>query len=218
MPRWLWAVLLALFGLLWWSSQRSLAPAGGAAAGSTASATSLPACPSAPAYLRDDQPRQSEVAGKLTPFRMGAATVSPLAGFSMQARVLSREDYWLGKETTYSPTDLALGWGPMAAPGMAEKLHVSQGGRWYRYQWDREGPPLAPALIVSNSANMHMVPADRGVAGALARVREGDTVRINGWLIRIDGDDGGHWQSSLSRDDEGAGACELILLCSIESR
>jgi hypothetical protein len=214
MPRWLWALLLALTALLCWAGQRSLAPAGGASSMSR----SPPACPPAPAYLREDQPRQSEVAGKLAPFRMGAATISPLAGFSLQARVLSREDYWLGKETEYSPTDLALGWGPMAAPGMAEKLQVRQGGRWYRYRWGREGPPLAPSLIVSNSANMHMVPADAGVASALARVHEGDTVRINGWLIRIDGDDGGRWQSSLSRQDQGAGACELVLLCSIERR
>jgi hypothetical protein len=106
----------------------------------------------------------------------------------------------------------------MAQPGMAAKLHVSQGGRWYRYSWGREGPPIAPAQIVSNSANLHMVPANADVARALARIRPDDTVRINGWLIRIDGDDGSHWQSSLSRDDQGAGACELVLLCAIDAR
>lgn len=161
---------------------------------------------------------QSEIAGKMAAFRIGEATVSPLAGFSVQARVLSREDYSLGREADYSPTDLALGWGPMAEPGMAEKLHIRQGGRAYRYEWGNEGPPMAPGQIVRNSANMHMVPADRGVARALAGVHAGDAVRVSGWLIRIDRDDGWRWQSSLSRDDSGAGACELVLVCSIESR
>ena len=154
----------------------------------------------------------------MAPFRMGAATVSPLAGLSLQARVLSREDYSLGTEADYSPTDLALGWGPMAAPGIEQKLHISQGGRWYRYRWDDAGPPVAAEQIVRHSANMHMVPADRGVARALAGINAGDTVRIDGWLIRIDGDNGWHWQSSLSREDSGTGACELVLVCSIETR
>jgi len=49
------------------------------------------------------------------------------------------------------------------------------------------------------------------------RIGAGDVVRIDGWLIRIDGDEGWHWQSSLSREDSGAGACELVLVCSIRS-
>jgi hypothetical protein len=147
---------------------------------------------------------------------MGDASVSALAGFSLQARVLSREDYSLGRESAYSPTDLALGWGPMSEPGMAKKLHLHQGGRGYHYQWSGDGPPIPLNQIIRNSANMHMVPADTQVARALAGIDEGDTVRIDGWLIRIDADGGWRWQSSLSRDDSGDGACELVLVCSIE--
>jgi hypothetical protein len=63
---------------------------------------------------------------------------------------------------------------------------------------------------------MHMVPADATVARSLERIDAGDVVRVDGWLIRIDGDQGWHWQSSLSRDDSGRGACELVLVCSIQ--
>jgi hypothetical protein len=142
--------------------------------------------------------------------------VSPLAGISLQARVLGREDYRLGRTADYSPTDLALGWGPMAEPGLAERLNISQGGRWYRYRWGGEGPPIAPEAIARNSANMHMVPVDAGIARRLAQVRPGDVVRVHGWLVAIDGSDGWHWRSSLSRDDTGDGACELVLVCAIE--
>jgi hypothetical protein len=62
------------------------------------------------------------------------------------------------------------------------------------------------------------VPADAAAANALARVRAGDAVRIDGWLLRIDADDGWHWQSSTTRDDVGAGACEIVLVCSLQSR
>jgi hypothetical protein len=132
--------------------------------------------------------------------------------------VLSRKDYDAGTEADYSPTDLALGWGPMAADGMAERLDVSQGGRWYKYRWGNEGPPIPKGQIVRHSANMHLIPADDSVAQALDAVRAGDIVELHGWLVRIERDDGWKWQSSLTRDDSGGGACELVYVCSLRSR
>lgn len=214
MPRWLWVLLLGLLATLWWVGDRGAKPL----AATPSSAGSAVVCQLAPEFSSIDQPRQSDVAGKMPTFRLGTATVSPLAGFSLQARVLSREDYRLGKESDYSPTDLVLGWGPMSEPGMAGKLNVRQGGRWYRYQWGSGGPPIALEQIIRHSANMHIIPADQSVAQALGRVDAGDIVRVNGWLVRIDSDDGWHWQSSLSRDDSGAGACELLYVCSLEIR
>ena len=209
MPRWLLlALVAAVLALVWAGHRHRPTPALGADGRAIV-------CASPPGFDDPDQPRQSPVAGRMPPFRLGAATVTPLAGFSLQARVLSREDYSLGREAAYSPTDLALGWGPMAAPGLADRLDVAQGGRWYRYRWGADGPPLPPAVIADHSANMHMVPADPQVARALAAVAADDIVRLDGWLIRIDRDDGWHWQSSTSRTDRGAGACELVYVCSI---
>ena len=213
MPRWLWVLLLGLLLALWFTGRHGRTPM----TASSATGNGAVICPLPPGLSDTDQPRQSQVAGSMAPFRLGNATISPLAGFSLQARVLSREDYSIGRTSDYSPTDLALGWGPMSVPGMAQKLRVSQGGRWYRYGWGSEGPPIPLRQIVGNSANMHMVPADIAAARSLERVGAGDVVRIDGWLIRIDGDEGWHWQSSLSREDSGAGACELVLVCSIRS-
>ena len=151
-------------------------------------------------------------------FRLGAATVTPLAAFSVAGRILSRKGYSFDRRANYSPVDLALGWGPMSQPGLAERLHVRQGGRWYRYKWGAEGPPMPPGEIASHSANMHMVPADAAADAALEHVRAGDLVRVDGWLIRIDRDGGWHWQSSLTREDSGGGACELIYVCAVERR
>ena len=210
MKRWPWLLCLVLLALLW-SVSRSRAT--GALADADGGAVP---CPLPPGYVDAAQPLQSPVPAGLAPFGFGGARVSPLAGFSLQARVLSREDYSLGPESRFSPTDLALGWGPMAEEGMAERLHVSQGGRWFRYRWSADGPPLPPRLIAVNSANMHMVPADIAVAERLHAVRAGDVLKIQGWLIRIDDPSGWHWVSSLSRKDQGDGACELVLVCAIE--
>jgi hypothetical protein len=195
MPRWGWLALAVVLFAAWlaWRGPGT----GGADAGYADVACTLP-----PAFDDAALPRQSDAPG-MAPFRLGRANVTPLAGLSLQARVLSREDYRSGDEAEFSPTDLALGWGPMAADGIAERLDITQGGRWYRYRWGADGPPLPPALIVRNSANMHFIPADASVADALARVRPGDTVRVDGWLVRIDRDDGWRWRSERRRDDQG---------------
>ena len=151
-------------------------------------------------------------------FRLGQATVKPLAGFSLEARVLSREDYSLGTESDYSPTDLALGWGPMADPAVYRPLDISQSHRWYQYHWGRQGPPIPAGEILRHSANMHLIPADIEVARELAAVRANDTIRLQGWLVEIDRDDGWRWRSSTTRDDSGDGACELIYVCRVETR
>jgi hypothetical protein len=211
MPRWAWFALAVALLAFWWVAGSDDAPAPVGADGAPV------ACPLPPAFRADDNPRQSPVDG-IAAFRLGDAQVTPLAGFSLEARILSREDYARGVEARYSPTDLALGWGPMAAPGMAERLDVTQGGRWYRYRWGSEGPPLPVPTIVRSSANMHLVPADATVAEAIGRARAGDLVRMHGWLVKIDRDDGWRWRSSLTRTDTGGGSCELVYVCAFEAR
>ncbi|ASP37712.1 hypothetical protein CHH28_03060 [Bacterioplanes sanyensis] len=135
-------------------------------------------------------------------------TLTPLAEFDITARVLAREDYHFGREADLSPTDLALGWGIMSDSQILDSLDISQSGRWYR--WRAEQLPAPRRDIERSSANMHIVPASDWVADQLKRVRRGDLVHIEGYLIRADSSDGWHWVSSTSRDDTGDGACEII--------
>ena len=210
--RWIWFVLVALLAAMWLISRPGSAPPAAISAGGGAVACALP-----PPFRDDVNPRQSPVSG-MAPFRFEGAQVTPLAGFSLEARVLSREDYGSGAEATYSPTDLALGWGPMSAPGLADQLDVTQSGRWYHYRWGAEGPPLPLPVIIGNSANMHLIPANSAVADAIDDIDANDVVRLHGWLVRIDRDDGWRWVSSTSRTDSGGGACELVYVCAIEKR
>ncbi len=177
-------------------------------------AGSVPQCPLPPPVAAGAPPLQTDVPAGLMPIALQAATLTPLAGFSVQARVLSREDYHLGREADLSPTDLALGWGRMQDSAVLDRLDIEQGARWYSYRW-RDEPPIPVAEIATSSANMHMIPADHAVARALSRIRRGDQVRVDGWLVRADASDGWHWQSSLTRNDTGNGACELVYVCAI---
>ena len=212
MSRWPWITLAALILILVWLGLGSSKPAQLAAVSTNGASN----CPLPKHFRQADSPMQSEVANNIQKISLGDSTIVPLAGISLQARVLAREDYSFDPGAEFSPVDLALGWGPMAKPGMAEKLNVSQSSRWYRYSWDGNGPPIPLSEIISHSANMHMVPASNAVAESLKRVSEDDVIELNGWLIRIEKENGWRWQSSLSRDDSGDGACELVYVCSIQ--
>ncbi|MDH5833146.1 hypothetical protein [Luteimonas kalidii] len=207
---------VALAGLLlgaigWWfspySPRQPSAPA--AAPGTTLS------CPPPAGSDPADGPLQTELPRSLAPFRLEAGTLTPLAGFRIDARVLSREDYSVGREAAFSPTDLALGWDRMREDAVLDRLQIRQSARWYHYRWSGE-PPLPLEDLIRSSANMHIIPADAAAAQSLRRVRRDDRVRIRGWLVQAETGNGWRWRSSLSRDDRGNGACELVYACSIE--
>lgn len=136
--------------------------------------------------------------------------ITPLQPFSLTARVLSREDYRFDAGAKLSPTDLVLGWGAMADPQILARIKVTQGNRWYH--WQAAEFPIPRREIETHSANMHMIPASRQVASALADVRAGERIALSGQLVRVDGDEGFRWVSSMTREDTGPGACELVWL------
>ncbi len=156
-----------------------------------------------------DTPRQARAVGAT--FRFKDHDIEPLADFTITARVLSRENYRFDRAAALSPVDLALGWGPMSDDEVLRRLTISQGSRWYYYRWSGE-PPLPVNEIVRHSANMHLIPADDQVAAAIDRVRPGHVVELRGRLVEVRGVDGFRWRSSLTREDSGDGACEIIFV------
>jgi hypothetical protein len=207
------AVLTLVCVLVWWQATRPASPPAAGHASGPAGVAGSSRCPLPPRIQQGDEPLQTAVPGGMSLPPLGAATLQPLAGFSIEARVLGREDYQLGRESEFSPTDLALGWGPMTEDAVVSRLQISQSSRWYRYRWE-DAPPIPLQDIIRSSANMHMIPADDAVAAALRRIERGDRVRIDGWLVQVEDGDW-RWRSSLTRDDSGGGACELVYVCSI---
>ena len=140
--------------------------------------------------------------------------VMALENYEGSFRVLGREDYNLGREAEFSPMDIAVGWGEMANPQVYKQIDISQSNRWYHWRIDHE-PPISFREIETHSANMHLVPADAYVASQMKKIKKDDLVYLKGALIEIQAPDGWRWKSSLSREDTGNGACELIRVDSI---
>lgn len=189
---WLLCALALWLGWLWWSG-RPVAQADG--------------------VIAPDAPAQNDFPSPRPPMAFKDAVLQPLATFSLTARVLSRDDCRFDAESDLSPTDLALGWGRMSDTAVLRNIDISQGGRFYH--WQVREFPIPRREIETHSANMHMIPADALVARELERVRVGDVVVLDGYLVEADKANGWKWRSSMTRDDTGNGACELVYVQSL---
>jgi hypothetical protein len=187
--RWLIAAAFALLLAWWW--QR----------------------PAWPDRIRLPEPEQTAVEAEAIELR--GATLRPLARFDISGVVVGRERYVLGRESTYAPFDVGLVWGVAAEPDMFRVIRYSQSARflWWRA---RSPLPVSEDELNRAMANIHAIPATRQVRRRLAWLGQGDVVRMRGYLVELIGPDGWIWRSSMTRDDTGNGACEVMLVESVE--
>jgi hypothetical protein len=155
-----------------------------------------------------EKPAQTETA--VPPWTEGNYTIRPLARYKIQARVLSKKRYWMGDFSDICPLDLALGWGEMSDTGVLEHISISQGGRWYEFTYGGSCP-ISHSAIATQSANVHCLPADATARRDLSRLKVNSFAELSGFLVEVQTPGLPEpWRSSLARDDEGAGACEVF--------
>jgi hypothetical protein len=160
-----------------------------------------------PGETAPTQPTQTNLVDKKQ-WAVGDFTIEALAEYDIKARVLSRNNYSLGKESKLSPFDLALGWGPMSDQSIIDKFNITQRDRWYFWQTDKL--PIPANEVSLNSANVHIIPKDDAVDESFDKVYKGSLIEMKGYLVKVTKADGWHWISSLRRDDTGGGSCELM--------
>lgn len=138
--------------------------------------------------------------------------ISALEKYSLTAMVASKTGYTLGWNSKIAPYDLALIWGRLMDPDCLKTVRYSQNGRWYYYHYSGDFP-LDGSYIVSHSSNNHIIPASTAILYGLASIKVGQVISLEGYLVNIDGNDGGNtvwWHSSRTRTDSGDGSCELF--------
>ena len=154
-----------------------------------------------------EYPVQSRPSTRMS-FRYKDYTITPLADFNITAKVLSKKRYRYGREAELSPVDLALGWGNMSDESVLAEMKIWQSNRWYRWRVDTF--PIPRNEIISHSGNMHIIPANSLIETQILSAPEGSIVEFSGCLVRVNGDDGWYWISSLRRDDVGNHSCEVV--------
>ncbi|MCB9643178.1 MAG: hypothetical protein H6728_08890 [Myxococcales bacterium] len=138
--------------------------------------------------------------------------------YDITALILSRTRYTSDAESALSPVDFALGWGVIPMKRNLSTIKWSQWGRWYTaYPQSKNSP--SNTVISRNSANTHIVPAtnDAPLRKKLMGFRRGDLVRLKGYLlVARSSTTGWRWFSSITRDDTGGGACEVMYVTEAE--
>lgn len=138
--------------------------------------------------------------------------------YEIAGEVLSVETYNVAFTSEFFDVDLGLIWGPRATD-LKQKYTFNQGGRWLF--WSSNGPVSDDErrYITAHISNNHLIPAEgrRNLFKAVRWPSRGDKVRITGYLVTIKNPAGGVVvASSTSRDDDGAGACEVIWVDEIQ--
>jgi hypothetical protein len=198
--RWSWLLLVAAFvgGLNWWIYEREV---------------SRP-----PGVLASAAPRQQD----LDPppgFDARGYRFVQRARYDITARVLRKEIYRVDGGAALAPVDVAVGWGPLSDTRLIDQLEFSQMGRFFYWKpKDVATFPLSPATLLAHGAQMHLIPSTRDLDGRIRKLRPGQIATIGGYLVDVRGPGGFTWNTSLTREDTGDGACEIVWVETLEVR
>jgi hypothetical protein len=136
------------------------------------------------------------------------------AHYVLRGIVLSRSGYSYDAMAKLAPCDVAMCWGKLVKGRQYAQLKWSQSMRWYWWKYD-EGFGHDEAWVARWSSNTHIIPADRNVERATKSLKRGRPAELEGDLVLAEWTADGEarrWHSSLTRDDQGNGSCEILYL------
>lgn len=178
----------------------------------------IPADPSLIDYTAN--PIQETVQNVYIPvFRFGDANhyLDAKASYEISGQLVSKRRYVSGFMHKLSPWDYALAWGGLVQ--QLDKLKFKQVVRFALYKYSAKNP-VDPHFVGRHFSNNHLIPANTNIRKAMARAGKGDKIKLQGYLVYVKSfaKKGGSatWNSSLTREDEGNGACEIIYVESLQ--
>ncbi len=161
-----------------------------------------------PGVLAESPPKQTALLQSEVWERDGYF-INAITQFELKAKVLGKERYRFDRESDIAPYDLALGWGKMSNQTIIDKIDISQRRRWFFWETDRY--PIPRKEIERSASNMHIIPATDKIMDELDDLIVGEIIYLKGYLVSaMSPKDGWRWKSSLSRNDTGNGACEIV--------
>ncbi len=147
------------------------------------------------------------------PGKEGEVKATLVAEYTIEAVVKGTQKY-SDYPSQIASRDFILAWGELNKKEVGKYIKYSQSGRWYYYRYF-EGLPVSVDYIGGHSANVHIIHKDEEVLNEIKKIDKGDHVILHGYLVNVNFKDG-PWNSSLSRNDTGNGACEIMYVTSVE--
>jgi len=142
--------------------------------------------------------------------------ITLLAKYTIKAVVKSKKNYNSDSGAIVSPMDLALAWGDLNKKEIDKKITYSQRGRWYYYRTSNTSV-VSVKDIGTQSANTHIIPSNEKVLKQLKKIRKNDLIELQGYLVSVEIYKGQPaWTSSLTREDIGNHACEIMYVTNVK--
>lgn len=175
---------------------------------------------SLPHYAALDQSLRSEPAQEaitMPPFSVEkngyAYRVVPLYDFSFSGLVVTyhHSSSWIDSshrewKDVLNIADISVIWGANVSSDDYRRVRFSHGD-WTGYFACPYGVTFDPRCF----ANIHIVTADPALEERVLRLRPGDQVHMQGYLVNYTHDtDTFYRNTSITRDDTGNGACEIL--------
>jgi hypothetical protein len=148
-------------------------------------------------------------------------TIEPIAEYSIQGLVVSSYDSasWYDiyhKNDPGNIKDLCLVWGSNLSNGSYHQVSFSSGQFTCYYSWFGNDPHFNTSAMSNN----HLLPATDAIKRAILNTHRGEQVRIEGVLanytVTKNGQKMVNRHTSLTRDDTGNGACEVLYVTGYE--
>ena len=139
--------------------------------------------------------------------------ITIVATYDIKGRILKKETYSWDISSPLSPLDLALGWQEMSSNELLNTVTITQSNRFYF--WTTDSIDYPRKTIEIESSNNHLIPSNNIIEKELMDLHEGELVEIKGYLVNVKKNNW-HWNTSLTRDDTGDGACEIIYVLSVD--
>lgn len=137
-----------------------------------------------PDQIAPSTPIQENLKARDSPvFKVKEYTLTAQARYSIEARILRRENYRFGREADLSPVDFALGWGAMSSNSLLDQMTITQSNRFYWLRWQKLDVP--EKVVMQHSANTHIIPANKYVSKQIDSMRAGQVVELEGYLVNV---------------------------------
>lgn len=160
------------------------------------------------------EPFQKDVEKVLYTFEVDDAVLVPVALFDVSGVILGKKRYLPWRDYSFAPWDIGIGWRQMSDPSILDHVDFWQASRFMYFRYGKNAP-VTKSDIIPNSTNIHVIPANDQVRKKISQIKEGNIVRLTGFLVNVI-ENGEVIKTSMTRMDTGAGACEILYVQDVD--
>ena len=147
-------------------------------------------------------------------FRIGDYQYFPGSSIQIDGRVIKASRYYFDSMSRISPLDVVLGWDNLSDESVYSLLDFSTSSR--SYEWESNRTLIDDTEVKSSTNLYHLIAADEGVTQQLRRIKIGDVLVIQGYLVSVKSAAGLKWQSNSTNSFRGNVAGDIVYVNNLE--